>query len=96
MKHKAFRIDSQSWTKGAINKSYESNNAEWDKSRQVADEKIKAAMSQKGIKKGYTNELGYVVTYKTEWFVPGIGMAKMDVYENYGFILSHSTLDAIK
>ncbi len=53
-------------------------------------------MSQKGIKKGYTNELGYVVTYKTEWFVPGIGMAKMDVYENYGFILSHSTLDAIK
>jgi hypothetical protein len=95
-KHKAYRIDSESWTKGEITKTYESNNEEWKKAREEADEKIKALMDKRGAKKGYTNSLGYVVTYRTEWFVPGIGVAKMDIYDNYGFILSHSELASIK
>jgi hypothetical protein len=95
-KYKAYRIDSESWTKGEIKKSYVSNNEEWKQAREKADDKIKALMDKRGAKKGYTNDLGYVVTYRTEWFVPGMGMAKMDIYDNYGFILSHSELASIK
>ncbi|MBP7478432.1 MAG: hypothetical protein KA797_07915 [Chitinophagales bacterium] len=94
--YKAYRIESETWTKGNITKTYQSSNDEWKRQRENFDEKVKASMTKRGIKKGYTNAAGYVVIHKTEWFVPGIGMVKMNVYDNYGNILSHSILESLK
>jgi hypothetical protein len=94
-KYKAFKIESQSWTKGKLDKSYESSNAEWQALAEKGDAKVKAKMQKLMIRKGFTNSLGYLVSYRTEWFVPGIGVAKMDIYDNYGNILARSVLESI-
>jgi hypothetical protein len=96
VKYKAFRIESQTWIKPKLERTYESNNQEWVAGRKEADEKVKVAMEERGIKKGYLNKFGYTVSYRTEWFVPGMGVAKMYIYDNFGNILAVSQLESIK
>ena len=95
-KHKAFRIESESWTKGKIEKTFEASNAEWQAEKQRQEAELMAKMEKRGIKKGYTNKLGYIVSYRTEWFVPGIGMAKMELYDASGNIMARSSIESIK
>jgi hypothetical protein len=42
------------------------------------------------------NEQGYVVGYKEDWFVPGLGITKTITYDNYGNISSIAKLVAIE
>jgi hypothetical protein len=95
-KYKAFRIESQSWIKGEIKKTYDSDNSEWKQAREQQDENTKQAMAARGIKKGYLNKQGYTVSYRTEWFVPGMGVVKMLIYDNFGNIIASSQLESIK
>jgi hypothetical protein len=94
--YKAYKIESESWLKPQVTKSYESSNEEWSQARKKSNEDLKLEMTARGVKKGYLNEQGYTVSYRTEWFVPGIGVVKADIYDNFGNILARSSLSSIK
>ncbi len=43
-----------------------------------------------------TNKAGYIVTYKEEWIAPGLGVVLTKAYDQWGCLISETTLKAIE
>jgi hypothetical protein len=82
-KHKAFIIESESWVKYKMEKSYESTNKEWADEANNYEQKIKNKKEKRESTAQSANGKGYMVMTKKEWFVPGLGIAKMELKTPY-------------
>lgn len=94
--YKAFIIESETWINTTMNASYESADKNFTTEQLLKDitnedKKVKKKMAHQALKIGYTNSLGYNVTYKKEWFVPKIGIVKTAAFDTYGGISSLMT-----
>ena len=70
-----------SWRNEAAKKGIERGTSKWDKMM---------------LKKGVTNELGYMVSYLKEWFVPALGIVKTESYDNLGGIAGGSVTSTLE
>ncbi len=73
VKYTAYIIESESWTKGSMNTSYESADAEVNRAQEAFAAKLQGKQERLLLKKGFTNELGYMVMFGKTWFVPQLG-----------------------
>lgn len=93
----AYIIESEIWTKTYADFSYDS------KSSLVNVEKMTKKVNEywtkkvdKGLRrKELVNDEGYIVSYKTEWFVPELGIVNL-VVKSQGFVTSETKLVEIK
>lgn len=86
VKYKAYIIESETWNKGKMDVSYETNFKEVDEYYAKLTEKGQKKFDKMMLRKGNTNELGFSVSYLKEWFVPTIGIVKSESYDNLGGI----------
>jgi len=84
----AFVIESENWIKSTFIQDFQAENNKIEEQQRVKAEKLKEKMDKQVLKIGYTNEDGYTVIYKTEWFVPGYGIVAAETYDIYGGIQS--------
>lgn len=94
--YKAFIIESETWISNDMSATYESvdkkfTNEQLKSDIAAEDKKVEKKMARQSLKMGYTNSLGYNVTYKKEWFVPQIGIVKTAAFDTYGGISSLMT-----
>jgi hypothetical protein len=95
--YNAFTIDSEWWNKLSLKTSYDAANKEVAKAQQALMDQGQAAMAKRLSKKwGYTNDQGYAVWYKKEWFVPELGVVKTQTFDQYGGMVNETVLDAIE
>ena len=73
VKYTAYIIESESWSKGALTTTYESADEAVNRQQEAFAAKIQAKQERLMLKKGFTNELGYMVMYGKTWFVPQLG-----------------------
>lgn len=92
--YKANIIESQKWVKSGMETAIDSDNKAWQKNYENHLKKIQKKSNKEVMKLGLTNEYGYLVTYTTEWFVPGIGIVKSISYDLNGFITAKSSIDS--
>jgi len=85
----AFIIESESWSKGGLVVDYDAENERIEQQQQAAFEKLQAKAAKFSQRSGYTNDLGYVVKYLKEWFVPGMGIVKNEIHDQYGAIQTY-------
>lgn len=95
-KYKAFVIESENWSKVGVQFNYESENQQVANQLTKEMERATKAVIRTTSKKGFTNSLGYTVLYKTEWFVPGLGVIQAVTYDKYGSLVSKTVTTAIK
>jgi hypothetical protein len=96
IKYKAYIINSETWTKPTLSVSYETADEAVKKSEKKANEIIQESFT-KTPKKQSTNELGYMVSYLKEWFVPEIGgIVKSESYDAFGSISGSLSLTSIE
>lgn len=84
----AYVIESETWMKMGTIVSYESENKDFNAYYNNIQKKGEERYTKKFISTGLMNEQGYIVTFLTEWFVPGLGIAKSVAYDSYGLISS--------
>lgn len=101
LKYKAFIIESESWNKVALDVSYESADEEVSTEKirieqEALDKKVGETIEKQATKKGFTNDLGYSVMYKREWFVPQIGIVKTVAFDMYGGISTIMTTTGLE
>lgn len=85
-KYKAYLIESETWNKGKMDVSYETNYKEVNDYYAKITEKGQKKFDKMMLRKGLTNELGFSVSYLKEWFVPSLGIVKSESYDNLGGI----------
>ncbi|MBK7959642.1 MAG: hypothetical protein IPK03_17085 [Bacteroidetes bacterium] len=96
-KYKAFIIESESWSKGKMDFSFESNDEVVNRQQKAFAEKVQRKMEKIALKKQMTNSLGYLVLYSKVWFVPQLGgRVKTESYDIYGGISSIITTTGIE
>ncbi len=92
-KYSAYIVESEGWTKATIIADYETANAQVKKEQYAFAKK----MGTEGfVPKGWTNELGYVVSNMKEWYVPQIGIVKYEAYDLNGAIFMISTVTGLE
>ncbi len=85
----AFIIESQSWSKGKMDVSYESADAEVVKEQESSYKKLQEKSDKMMVKRQFTNKLGYLVMYSKGWYVPQLGgSVKTITYDSHGAIAS--------
>jgi hypothetical protein len=85
--HKAYIIQSQTWSKQTMTESFESADEEVNQQQKKLAEKATKTFDKMMVKKQSTNELGYMVSYLKEWYVPEIGgMVRTESYDARGGI----------
>jgi hypothetical protein len=94
--YKAIIIESENWSKMVMDQSYESQSEQANKHARDFYEKSQKLVDKMMRKQGYTNELGYTVTYKKEWFVPGLGMVNTETYDSFGGLFSQTKLTGLE
>lgn len=95
-KYTAYVIESEMWTKTFADFDYQSNDS------RVAIEKMNTSVEEYWSKKvanrldknKLVNDDGYIVSYKTEWFVPELGVVNL-IVKSQGFITSETKLMAL-
>ncbi|MEP2026589.1 MAG: hypothetical protein ABJH98_04350 [Reichenbachiella sp.] len=96
-KYTAYVIESELWTKTFADFDYQSNDS------RVAVEKMNTTVEDYWTKKvanrldknKLVNNDGYIVSYKTEWFVPELGMVNL-IVKSQGFITNETKLVELK
>jgi len=87
VKYKAYIVESESWSKSNVKTAYESVDEELNKAQVEADKKLFLKMEKRLVKKGFTNELGYMVQSSKQWMVPQLGGAVKTIsYDTNGGI----------
>ena len=86
----AFVIESQSWAKTDRIVNYETEAQHIAEQMRAKQIKAENWIAKRTVKRGYTNEAGYVITFRKEWFVPGIGIVRSETYDNHGAIQTRS------
>jgi hypothetical protein len=94
--YKAFVIDSESWSKQTNEVSIETADEEVKRQQEAFHKKVQTKMDKFMVKKAFTNELGYMVFYKREWFVPAIGMVKVEAYDMFGGLSSITLMEGLE
>jgi len=89
-KYQAYIIESEKWHKGKMDISTTTAYSDVNEAFKKGEEKLKAKAEKMMIKKGVTNDLGYMVSYLKEWFVPALGIVKTESYDNSGGIAGAS------
>ncbi|MEQ8303006.1 MAG: hypothetical protein RIB47_06415 [Cyclobacteriaceae bacterium] len=87
--YKAFVIESESWSKGGVVRDYEAENKKIEQEQQAKFDALIRKQAEWMTKSGYTNDQGYTVSYKKEWFVPGYGPVKIEVHDSHGAIQTY-------
>ncbi|MFZ1809417.1 MAG: hypothetical protein WAU36_19460 [Cyclobacteriaceae bacterium] len=87
--YSAFVIESESWSKGGMVRDYDAENKTIAIEQQAKFDALMDKHMEWTTKSGYTNELGYKVSYKKEWFVPGYGPVKIEVHDQFGAIQTY-------
>jgi hypothetical protein len=95
-KYKAYVIESQKWMKGAVESVIKADNKQFQKTFDRVSKRIEKKSNKEIAKMGIQNEQGYMVTFLTEWFVPGIGIVKSEGYDLNGFINLQSGWENLK
>ncbi len=95
-KYKAFVIESQKWMKGANESTIKADNQAFQKTFDRVSKRIAKKSNKEIAKMGFQNEQGYMVTFLTEWFVPGLGIVKSEGYDLNGFLTLRTNTDALK
>ncbi len=92
--YNAYVIESETWTRPALNMSFEESRKELLK----AENKITRQANPKLLKgkTGITNEAGYTTGFREEWFVPELGIVKTREYDQYGGIVKERLFYSIK
>lgn len=91
----AYIIESEKWVKGGGVTNWRSNNEELVSILEAEETRFQEIVNKKMIRKGLVNDQGYTVDYVTEWFVPGIGIVKMQSYDMHGVITARSAITSI-
>lgn len=73
VKYTAYIIESESWTKGTMTTDYESADEEVNRAQEAFAAKLQSKQERLMLRKGFTNEFGYMVMYGKTWFVPQLG-----------------------
>jgi len=92
----AYVIESQKWVKAGPDVSIKSNIETWQKTYNKISAKIAKKANKEIAAMGMQNEQGYMVTYMTEWFVPGIGVVKSEGYDLNGFLTHRTNWESFK
>ncbi|MEQ8364439.1 MAG: hypothetical protein RH948_16305 [Cyclobacteriaceae bacterium] len=87
--YKAFVIESESWSRGGLVRDYEAENKKIEQEQQAKFDALISKQVKWLTKSGYTNDQGYAVSYKKEWFVPGYGPVKIEVHDSHGAIQTY-------
>jgi hypothetical protein len=95
-RYKAIVIESENWSKSVLDASFESATEQANREAKSAFEKYEVYKAKLAKRWGYTNELGYTVMYKKEWFVPGLGMVKTESYDPFGGIASQTLIAGLQ
>lgn len=95
-KYKAYIIESQKWHKGKMDQSVTTAYSDVNEAAKKGAEKVMVKAEKAMIKKGITNELGYMVSYLKEWFVPELGIVKTESYDNLGGIAGASVISGVE
>lgn len=95
-KYKAFVIESQKWVKSGTQTVITSDNKKWQNTYERVNKRIQKKSNKEIAKMGIQNEEGYMVTFLTEWFVPGLGTVKSESYDLNGFLTMRSSWDNLK
>ena len=95
--YKAYLIQSQTWSKQTITESFESADDQVNDQQKKLSEKMYRSYDKMMVKKQSTNELGYMVSYLKEWYVPELGgMVKTESYDAHGGIAGGMVLTGIE
>ena len=86
--YEAFVIDSQTWSKTDHLRDYDAEEKLIQIDQELSFEKFKTKLAKKSARTVYTNEQGYAVTYRKEWFVPGYGVVRSATFDQWGGIQS--------
>ena len=95
-KYKAYIIESETWNKGKMDVSYETNYKDVNDYYAKMVQKSQKRFDKMMLLKGNTNELGYSVSHLKEWYVPAIGIVKSESYDNLGGIAGGMSLTALE
>lgn len=95
-KYKAYTIESQTWTKGKMDMSVVTAYRDVNEACKKGMDKTMAKAEKMMVKKGVTNELGYMVSYLKEWYVPQLGIVKTETYDKFGGIAGGSLTTSIE
>jgi hypothetical protein len=63
---------------------YESTSADVIKDLKKMDRWVERKAEKFSFKAGMTNEEGYIVQPRREWYVPGLGILKTETYDMFG------------
>ena len=81
----AYKIESEDWTKNSTDFSSLSQDKKSAVELQEIFNKAVEKNAKKMARKGLTNKEGYTVSYKTDWFIPHLGIYKTMAYDSDGF-----------
>lgn len=94
--YKAYIIESEKWHKGKMDISVVTAYRDVNEAAKKGIERGTSKWDKMMLKKGVTNELGYMVSYLKEWFVPALGIVKTESYDNLGGIAGGSVTSALE
>ncbi|MCB9235025.1 MAG: hypothetical protein H6581_25450 [Bacteroidia bacterium] len=89
-------IESENWSKNTEITDYKSENEQLNALLGAEEARYRQMVDKKFRKMGLTTDKGYVIEYVTEWFVPGIGIVKMETVDMHGVITARSETTQIK
>lgn len=95
-KYKAYVIESQKWMKGANEGTVKADNKAFQKGFDRISKRIAKKSNKEIAKMGFQNEQGYMVTFLTDWFIPGIGIVKSQGYDLNGFLNLRTSWDNLQ
>lgn len=95
-KYDAYVITSECWTKQGVNCNFKSSRLEAAKAEGKLERTNGSKNTKHPQKSQNTNEAGYIVSYREEWFVPELGIVKTRVYDSYNAIVSELAIISFK
>lgn len=92
-KYTAYVVESELWTKTFADFDYQSNDSrvEVEKMNSNVEEFWYKKVANRLDKNKLVNDGGYIVSYKTEWFVPELGVVNL-IVKSQGFITNETKL----
>lgn len=89
----AYIIESEQWTKQEVVRDYHAEKQSIADQAKKDFEKLQEKIDKKMVKIFPKNELGYMVVFKVEYFVPGYGIVKSFSHDAHGAIQSRMTVN---
>lgn len=91
--YQAYVITSEQWVKSEAKFVFESEDKAVQKNTNTEAEKLASKARETQIKEGGLNSEGYVVTKYKEFYVPGVGVVRTELYEPNGLLKTVMTVE---